>query len=411
MANLLLFTNSYPSFEGEYFLDDEINIIANKFEKIYVLCFHESDAKKHSRTLPNNLSVKNISLEKDTANKLLKMRHIFNPILIAEILTKATSFKNINTLQKLKIGLDYFDKSKATFHEIENFLVENNVKLKDTTLYSYWHDDKAMAIALLKQKNPAIKTIARAHGWDVDYLRHIPPYLPFKYFMLAHLDHTVCISNEGQRIFNTLFKNKFESKIAVSRLGKFNHRTPVFKKENDAILICSCSNLISLKRIHLIIDLIASLNHKQIKWVHFGYGVLETVLKKYAKETLTAIDFEFKGKALNEEILDFYTQNFVDLFINLSESEGIPVSIMEAQSAGIPVLATNVGGTKEIVDSQNGFLIPKDFDMTEVATAINQYLSSPDEVISTKREKSYQNWQTNYNAEINYAKFADAILT
>jgi glycosyltransferase involved in cell wall biosynthesis len=410
MANLVLLTNSYPLFEGEYFLDDEINIIAHRFEKIHILCFHEPYTKKHSRALPQNVSVKNISLEKKTVSTLYKIVNLLNPILIKEVLVNASSFKNTSTFNKLKIGLGFFSKSKAILHEIECFLSENRVNVKEATFYSYWHDDKAMAISLLKKKYPDVMAIARAHGWDLDYQRHTPPYLPFKHFMLDHLNRTVCISYEGQRVFNSLFKNEFSSKITVSRLGKTNNRTPVFKKENKFFLICSCSNLIPLKRVSLIIDLISALKNKHIKWVHFGYGILETELKEYAKAKFIDIEFEFKGKAQNEEILDFYNQNFVDLFINLSETEGIPVSIMEAQSAGIPVLATDVGGTKEIVGLQNGFLVPKDFDMKETAATITQYLSSSDEEINNKRKNAYQNWQTNYNAAINYTKFADLLL-
>ena len=48
-------------------------------------------------------------------------------------------------------------------------------------------------------------------------------------------------------------------------------------------------------------------------------------------------------------MLDYYKNNIIDIFINLSASEGIPVSIMDAISFGIPCIATNVGGTGEIV--------------------------------------------------------------
>ena len=44
----------------------------------------------------------------------------------------------------------------------------------------------------------------------------------------------------------------------------------------------------------------------------------------------------------------------VDLFLTVSANEGIPVSIMEAQSFGIPVIATDVGGISEIVNNVNG---------------------------------------------------------
>jgi len=47
----------------------------------------------------------------------------------------------------------------------------------------------------------------------------------------------------------------------------------------------------------------------------------------------------------HNDVLNYYASNPVDVFINTSSSEGLPVSIMEAMSFGIPVIATNVGGT------------------------------------------------------------------
>ena len=111
------------------------------------------------------------------------------------------------------------------------------------------------------------------------------------------------------------------------------------------------------------------------------------------------------GIVNNNLILDFYSENYIDLFINVSETEGIPVSIMEAQSAGIPVLATNVGGTSEIVNNKNGFLIDKSFEVVSVANMIKKYLKSNDEIICEKRNYAYQNWKLNYNAHINYTEF------
>lgn len=54
--------------------------------------------------------------------------------------------------------------------------------------------------------------------------------------------------------------------------------------------------------------------------------------------------------------------NDFDLFVNMSLSEGIPVSIMEAISFGIPIIATNVGGNAEIVNDETGVLIPVNID-------------------------------------------------
>jgi glycosyltransferase involved in cell wall biosynthesis len=48
------------------------------------------------------------------------------------------------------------------------------------------------------------------------------------------------------------------------------------------------------------------------------------------------------------------------LFVLLSDYEGLPLSILEAMQAGLPIIATDVGGVKEaVMDSDNGFLIPR----------------------------------------------------
>jgi glycosyltransferase involved in cell wall biosynthesis len=121
-------------------------------------------------------------------------------------------------------------------------------------------------------------------------------------------------------------------------------------------------------------------------------------------------NYEFFGIQPNDYILNFYNENYIDLFINLSESEGIPVSIMEAQSAGIPVLATAVGGTPEIVNDENGILVDKNEKDEIITQKIINYLNLPEVEKQKKRELSYQNWKENYNAETNYTNFIQTIL-
>ena len=72
-----------------------------------------------------------------------------------------------------------------------------------------------------------------------------------------------------------------------------------------------------------------------------------------------------KQKLNNLKILGWQRPEFVlplgDLFLSTSDNEGIPISIIEAQQAGIPVVATNVGSVSEIVlDKQTGLICNKD---------------------------------------------------
>jgi len=121
------------------------------------------------------------------------------------------------------------------------------------------------------------------------------------------------------------------------------------------------------------------------------------------------IQYEFTGQKKNKEILKFYAENYIDIFINLSTTEGLPVSIMEAMSYGIPVIATNVGGTSEIVDNESGILIDIDFTnelLCDIICKINfMDQSKKDEM----RKKALNKWKYEFQAEKNYTEFYNRI--
>ena len=97
----------------------------------------------------------------------------------------------------------------------------------------------------------------------------------------------------------------------------------------------------------------------------------------------------------------------IDLFLNVSESEGIPVSIMEAISAGIPVIATDVGGTSEIVNDSFGTLIPKYFLINDLAKIIFQFNRKREEQKKQMKTNAKKFWSENFDAMKNYQMFAE----
>ena len=87
-----------------------------------------------------------------------------------------------------------------------------------------------------------------------------------------------------------------------------------------------------------------------------GDGELEQELIKLAKH-LKLLNVNFAGRADGNKLLDYYKQS--DLFVLPSEREGMPLVLLEAMAMGLPIVATNVTGNRDVVcDDKNGLLVP-----------------------------------------------------
>jgi glycosyltransferase involved in cell wall biosynthesis len=110
---------------------------------------------------------------------------------------------------------------------------------------------------------------------------------------------------------------------------------------------------------------------------------------------------------MHSEVHAVYRSQKVDGFILLSDSEGIPVSIMEALSYGIPVIATDTGGVSEIVTDTNGILLPSNPEIGKIASAINGLKNFRNREIRAQiKEQVY----LNYAADKNFPEFIKAEL-
>ena len=99
-----------------------------------------------------------------------------------------------------------------------------------------------------------------------------------------------------------------------------------------------------------------------------GYGYEENNLRKLIKKLNLSKHVEFAGKKTGDDLIREYKSSH--LFGICSDSEGQPLSILEAQAAYLPVVATKTGGIPEIVkDNVNGLLVPPN-DYIALANAI-----------------------------------------
>jgi glycosyltransferase involved in cell wall biosynthesis len=197
--------------------------------------------------------------------------------------------------------------------------------------------------------------------------------------------------------------------MKVSYLGSLGFGSAT-KKESSEIQIVSCSAIIGLKRINLIIEALSLCeSSRKIKWTHFGNGPLfheVELLSKLKLGTKSNIEFQLMGYLANDAILEFYSKNKIDWFINVSTTEGLPFSIIEACSAGIPSLATEVGGTSEIViHEENGFLLPADLNAEDLKSAFELAFSMTKPEWALFSKGAYETWYQKFRAESNFPEF------
>lgn len=410
---MIIFTGHYPYKEGECFFNNEIQILSKHFEEILVISGSKNINCKDMYTVPGNVNVVIV-------NRYYKMF-----TCISYGLLKLFSFEAIKELYFAIVKLKYKFNLKtikeiflyyAVYKRLSDWLL-NNLKESDENLifYSYWLSESAYTLAKLKKNGRISKAISRAHGGDAFLDRG---YNPFRREIYEYLDQIHFVSGKALLQFEgkislPLHSNKAE--LYVSYLGTVNNEkffNPV-SKYNEYFTVLSCSNIIPLKRLDLIVTALSNIEIHNIKWIHFGDGIYKNVILELVNKKLSHLsnmEVNFKGKINNEEILDFYEKHHVDLFINVSDYEGIPVSIMEAMSYGIPVIARNVGGNSEIVkNGYNGILLPRHTNAQEVSQSILTLINLPQGCIDKYRKNAYETWKYKFNAGTNYKAFVKNI--
>jgi glycosyltransferase involved in cell wall biosynthesis len=400
---LVLITNRYPFYPGEEFLKLELDFLCEKFRKVHIIPVNSIDHTKQ-RELPQKAEVHLVPAfqkKKAVSFKMSAFQDVQGRRWLLEERKRAGKF-GIKGLGKLVSWT-----ANAVY--LRNYIGEKIIKEHPSSqfvIYSYWLS-LAPGIAFLKEKYPDLYAISRGHGGDIYDYRHSPPYLPYKQTLIHQLDKIFLISQNGAEYLAEQAGGR-DSSLEIARLGTQKPEGLSQGSSDGIFRIISCSYVVPVKRLELLVKSLADCKSR-IHWTHIGGGPGLNELEGLAKELPQNITTEFTGNMTNDEIVPYYLKNPVDLFVNVSSSEGIPVAIMEAFSCGIPAVATDVGGTGELVDVANGKLIPKDFEIAELAKLIDHLSRLSFSEKEYLRKSAFQTWNGMYNAEKNYSHFAGKI--
>ena len=408
MNRILIFSVGYPYGKSEPFLQDEMEYHAGA---VVISSFIGDTASQITRwpsktdnqlIHPGDLFFK--------GNKAALYWNgacaLFSSVFWKELLSE--DIKPIN-LRKIFQLLSCISKARRIVKAVEKEYIFKETEIP--VFYAYWMNQLALASVILAEKHHGI-AVSRCHGYDLYKRTENNHYVTLQRYLTQKLDYIFPVSQDGKDVLDGLLcGNHSADKIQVSRLGTKDHGTGPEEREAEYFTIVSCSNVVPLKRVGLILDAVRNVFDLPIRWVHFGDGpLLKELIQKAADIFSGSIhDVQLRGYTPKNELMRFYAENHVDIFINVSESEGIPVSIMEAQSFGIPCIGTDVGGMHEIINFENGWLVKADITGAELAELIISIRAMDARQYQAFRKNARRFWENNYCADVNYTQFVEEL--
>ncbi len=408
---LLLFAASYPydASAEQTFLEIELHHLRQVFEHVILV---PRKFAGNLLPLPDGVEVDEsyASLLEEIDPLTVVKKTFFSPLLYNEI----ASFPRLLLYpQAGKRLLAFLIGAQLTRDWVVDWFARSGTNPKECIFYTYWFDQGAYGIGLTKQTCSDLKLVSRVHGYDLyEEFYYRPPYWPRRRAALALVDRLFPDSEAGLAYLNDRYP-EFDSIYEPALLGVPDPGFAAPASTDDVFRIVSCSMLEPVKRIDLLIEGIVhaakARPDQRFEWRHFGNGKRRAELQELANHIFPPnASADLPGYSTKANLMHYYEQNPVDVFVNVSATEGTPVAVMEAVSCGIPVIATSVGGNVEIVSERNGLLLDPDPTPDQIGQTLMAFWDDKN-AARLKRQGSFKVWQERYNADANFRAFAEKL--
>jgi glycosyltransferase involved in cell wall biosynthesis len=403
-ATVVLFTAGFPYGPGETsFLQHELPALLEHFERIVLV---PGAVEGPLGLVPDGRIEVDLSYAavERAVHRTNPFRVFFSPAMPQEL----WDLRAEPRMAALIRSVGFMARAQRAAAWIDRFLIGQDPSR--IVLYSYWLSHQALGACLAKRRRPDLCAVSRVHGYDLYFERHVPPYLPFRTELLSHLDRVFTVSNHGRRYLLARYPWA-ESHIAVGHLGVPDPGGPADRSVDGTVRVLSCSAVSAVKRVDRILEalrrLAATRARQHVIWTHLGDGEEGAALRArvmHDAHSFPNLEVHLPGAPPWQRVLEHYREHPVDVFVNASSSEGVPVAVMEALSYGVPVVAPAVGGIAEIVSEDTGRLLSEQPSADEIAQALAKIVdcNEPERLRSACRAR----WAERFDARTNFDAFA-----
>jgi glycosyltransferase involved in cell wall biosynthesis len=417
----VLFTNVYPFGSGEEFLEPEIPYLAEAFEAVILVPTLKAPAMVQTRQVPAGVEVRAVDISYSRAAKaVMAARGILKLLAAGRSQLPGPGWRGDGLwapARDLVRDVYFREYCRTAARRIEPLLRDLESSAGEVLFYSYWFH-KPMGIAaelrcrLFTGNRPRI--ISRGHRYDVDVTAAPHGFLPARERLLSEAERVYVVSRPVAARMRSDHPI-FATRIGVSRLGSADFASRVLSSL-DSRQVVSCSAIHPLKRLDLIARAIGILRRRgvPVEWTHIGGAPRDVDATRFVELVRAEIGDPSSlpiGPLSHEAVLQWYRDNSPSVFVNTSASEGVPVSVMEAMCGGIPVIATSVGGTSDLlVGTLAEGLIPADADAATLADQIERVLALEPGRYAGLADQTRRTWAEGWDTALLYPAFVRSLL-
>jgi glycosyltransferase involved in cell wall biosynthesis len=252
------------------------------------------------------------------------------------------------------------------------------------------HDYKTNLLAYLLAKAEPIVPLSTVHGWTGNSWRERALYYPLDQRLLARFPRLIAVSGEIKTVLVRRGADPARVCVVLNGIDHFRYRRDRSQETSirrelglgpGQTVIGSVGRVESQKRFDILIDAVATVlpNRPDLRLVIAGDGSVRSQIAAHAAARLPADSCLLLGN--RDDVARLH--HAFDVYVQSSDYEGTPNAVLEAMALETPVVATDVGGTRELMtDGVHGIIVPP-ASASALAAAIERSLA--DREAATRR--------------------------
>lgn len=395
-AAVAYLANSYPS-PVEPYVGEEIDELRGRGLRVLPCSVWRTKAVPSQTDSPN---------DKD---RFVLTVACFQPCLVARAMWLFFSrFQELNELiqRALFAGNESFRlRTRAIAHTVLGAMLAEQLRGKNVRQITVHHGFMAAWIGMVAARLLHIPYTLTLHGSDL-LLR--PAFLDTK---LQHCSLCLTISEFNRRYLLEHYPLVRCERVIVQRMGVYvpQMQLPPAAGRNGPFALLAVGRLHPVKDHAFLIRACAALktSGRNIRCRIAGGGPEHRHLAALIRSLHLAGEVELLGHVSRNRLTELYRE--ADLVVLTSQSEGIPLTLMEAMSLGRPVLAPEITGIPElVVDGKTGFLY-KPGSISGFVERV-EFLQQTSSALGPVRQAAYEHVDAHFNASKNLRHFGDAFL-